>query len=205
METARQPGSALDATRTAASDGRLKEESRLLAWMAERASHSIETWLWRAATAATREDRLVALSTALELDPKHEGARLAMFKTLRRQLGDDPFLAYVDETDQLYQVQTASHVHVILPKGRACAERYPPAQPGPLRPAGRWLVLALLGLPPSGLGTLIFAPVVLVAALRLPASALSHQDQKRRRVLIAAALVLWLLGLLLGLLVWIHV
>jgi hypothetical protein len=130
---------------------------------------------------------------------------LAIHGALRRHLEDDAFLVYLGESNNTYEVETANHLRVIVPKERACPRPYPPPQPGPLRPAGRWLLLALVGLPPSGLGALIFAPVALLAALRLPASALSHQDQKRRQILIAAAVILWLLGLLFGLLVWIHI
>jgi hypothetical protein len=101
-------------------------------------------------------------------------------------------------------VHTADGHRVVVPKRRAAPKPYPPPEPGSLKPASRWLLLAVVGLLPSGLGALFAAPIALVSALRLPASDLGAQDRKRRRVLIVAALALWLLGLSLSLLVLIH-
>ena len=196
-----EPDGSLVAVRAAVRENNLERARRLLAELTEREPQNVEAWLWRAATAASREEALLALSTALELDPQHEGAQLAIYETLKRQLRDDPFLAYVAESEVAYRVQTARWVRVVVPKRRAVPRPYPNPEPGPLRPAARWFLLALVGL----LGTLLFAPLALFSALRLRASALGPTDRKRRRVLVAASLLLWFLGLLLGLLVVIHV
>ncbi|MFW6136388.1 MAG: hypothetical protein ACOC7N_06165, partial [Chloroflexota bacterium] len=172
--------------------------------IAAHASHTVEACLRRASAATAREDRLVALSQALALDPHHEAARRAMHEALERHLTDDAFLTYVGETDATYRVETPDGLRIVVPKRRAVPRPYPPTEPGPLRPASRWLLLALLGLLPSGLGTLLFAPIALFSALRLRPSTLRPKDQRRRRVFIAAALLLWILGLSLGLLVLIH-
>ncbi len=172
---------------------------------AERESQDVEAWLRRAAGAPTREARLLSLSIALELDPQHPVAQLAMYEALGRQLEADAFLAYVNETDWIYRVHTASRTPVVVPKMRAVPRPYPVPEPGPLHSASRWLRLAILGLLPSGLGTLLFAPMALFAALRVPAPTLSRKDQKRRRIFVAASSLLWAVGLLLGVLVLVHV
>lgn len=199
-----EPGTLLAQAKATASGGRREEAHQLLIQVTKRQPHSVEAWLWRAATAATREGELVGLSAALELDPENEQAQLAMYEALKRQLEDDAFVAYVDETDEVYQVQTADTDRVVVPKRRAAPRPYPPREPGPLRPVSRWLLLASVGLLPSGLGALLIAPIALFSALRLSPSALDHEDRKRRRVFIAAALILWILGLLLSLLILIH-
>ncbi|MFW6136043.1 MAG: hypothetical protein ACOC7N_04395 [Chloroflexota bacterium] len=194
----------LAAAKTTASEGRLEDAHRLLIQLTERQPHCVEAWLWRAATASSRQDELAALSTALQLDPRSERAGLAMYEALKRQLAHDAFLAYVRETDRMYQVRTPAGDRLAVPKRRVAPIPYPPPEPGPLRATSRWLLLALVGLLPSGLGALFVAPIALFSALRLRASALEREDRRRRRVFMAAALVIWILGLLLSLLVFIH-
>lgn len=196
--------SLLAGARATATEGSLRPSEREPAQATARQPQSVDAWLERAATAHTTEGKLVALSRALERDPHNQRARLAMVDTLRRHLRDDSFLAYVGETDAAYRVDTAGGQRIVVPKRRAHPKSHPPTEPTALRPTSRWLFLALLGLLPSGLGALLFAPIALFSALRLRPSALNHEDQRRRRVFIAAALAIWALGLLLGLLVLIH-
>lgn len=195
-ETAKTVERTPNTSQTAIGDERVKN--------AEPAPQDVDGLVLRAATAHTREEMLTDLSRAVELDPGHAVARQALYRTLKLQLDEDAFLAYLSEDERLYQVRTGADVPVQVPKERAVVPPYPPPQPGPLYPALRWLRLALIGLLPSGLGTLLFAPATLYALMNVHGSSLSKQDRNRRFIFAVVALGLWFLGLFLGAFAFIH-
>ncbi len=149
-----------------------------------------EAWLIRAQTAASREERLLCLSQAIRIDPSHPKAKQALYTNLKSDLEQDPFLAYVDETGQLYFVRDEEYLSLVVPKDRNIPESYPPERPEALRKAYRWLGWSVLGLALAGLGTLIFAPL----AFRLAASTSGQPLEKPDRV--RARLAFWLSFLL---------
>ncbi len=149
-----------------------------------------EAWLIRAQTAASREERLVCLSQAVRIDPNHPKAKQALYTNLKSELEQDPFLAYVDETGQVYFVRDEAYLSLVVPKDRGIPESYPPERPEALTKAYRWLGWSVLGLAAAGLGTLIFAPL----AFRLAASTSGQPLQKPDRV--RARLAFWLSVLL---------
>ena len=71
-------------------------------------------------TALRRQADEGVLDASLQLDPQDDGAQLGMYETLKRQLGDDPFLACASETDPVYSSAegAASAVRLALPPAR---------------------------------------------------------------------------------------
>jgi hypothetical protein len=172
----------------------------------QRKPDDAEAWLWRAATAESPEARMAYLSRALELDPDHPAARRAMYDGLQSQLQQDAFLAYLNETAELYQVETAGELTLLVPKNRAIPEPYPPP-PGTVRPlatAYRLLVLATIGLLPAGLGALILAPAAAASALRIWRQPSVGAVRARARVVFCLALAVWLAAVLMVFLLVLH-
>jgi hypothetical protein len=163
-----------------------------------------ERWMAHAETAETPKEALFYLNRALIADPKHPLARQRIHQALRRILKRDAFLAYVAEDDALYQVNTGDNLLLLVPKNRAVAEPYPRPQPSPLRPAYRWLTLAILGLPLAGLGALIGVPMVLLHILRARQRPLSPADRVRSSIVLGVTYLVALVGLLLVSLLMLH-
>lgn len=150
-----------------------------------------EGWLWRAMTTDTRAERLRCLSRALELSPEHEFVRNELYDALWALLEQEPALIYRDEADEVYYVRSAAGIDLAVPKRRETPAPYPPPDPPPLQPAYRWFVLALLGLLPAGLGTIVCAPIAAVHALRVQRDPEAGADAVRR-----AHFVVWGAGIL---------
>lgn len=155
-----------------------------------------QAWLWRAGTAASLEETIESLSRALTLNPANRLARQALYEAMQRLLRQDAFLAYLAETDDFYQVRTPTALEFAHPKDRARPEPFPPPGPPPAQAAFRWLGWALVGLVPAGVGTLICAPMAIVAAIRLLRRRPSRADRQRAWVVLGSALALWLVALL---------
>ena len=99
-----------------------------------------EVWLARAETAHSIEEKLFCLSRLHTLNPYYPAAQRKTYSILREMLREEPFLAYLDETENLYQVRNGPALAVTLPKYRAIPEPYPPPRPGPwpaAAPCGR--------------------------------------------------------------------
>ncbi len=151
----------------------------------------VMTWLRRAETAKTLPEVLAYLSQALFFNPRHPLARRKMYQSLQRLLQKDAFLTYVDETEGLYRVQTATGQPLVVSKERAVSPPYPPKEISLLQRAYHWLGWALLGLLPAGLGTLICAPIAVVLALLAWLQPLSPADSTRFKIVLLGATLLW--------------
>jgi hypothetical protein len=163
-----------------------------------------DAWLARARDAETRAERLVYLSRAVTLDPEQPLVRRLLQDTLQAQLDEDAFLAYQRENAEFYYLRTGDNIPVTIPKGRAVSLPYPPAAPSPLQPAFRRLRWALLGLLPAGIGAVIFAPLAARAAFLARQRPLSAADRVRSRVVLLASLLLFVIGLALLLVLFLH-
>ncbi len=152
-----------------------------------------QAWLWRAGTAESQEESIAALSQVLTLNPANAAARRGLYEAMQGLLRHDAFLAYLGETDDLYQVRTKQDFRFAHPKDRAAPEPFPPLEPSPTHAAQRWLVWALIGLLPAGLGALLCAPLAALAALRL----LRHptpSTRQRALIILWSAVAVWLIG-----------
>jgi hypothetical protein len=157
-----------------------------------------EAWLWRAGTADSLEETLAALSQVLTLNPANDAARQALYEAMQHLIREDAFLASIAETDGFYYVRTPTKLRFAHPKDRAVPELFPPSRPPPTRVVFRWLAWSLVGLVPAGLGTLVCAPLAMVAALRLLHQKPTKADRQRAWVALGIAAALWLLALLLA-------
>jgi hypothetical protein len=163
-----------------------------------------EAWLWRAVTAQSREESMSSLSRVLGLDPRHSIARRRLHTLLQPVLEEDAFLAYLNEDDKAYTLQTNAGLQLVVPKDRAAAEAYPARHRPALASAYRWLGLALAGLPFAGLATLICAPIAGLRAFLALQHPLAKADRVRAMVLLGLAAVLWACGLVLSGLYLLH-
>jgi hypothetical protein len=167
---------------------------------------SIEAWLLRATLAPSVEERIASVNRLNELAPGYQDKYNLAFYALKELLDQDPFLRYLEETDELYRVINADRMVLSIPKKRTPANSPPPDQspPGPLKGAYRWLVLAIIGLLLAGIGTVIFAPLAVLAALQAQESMQSHSERVKSTVIAIAACVLFMIGVLFSILFILH-
>ena len=143
----------------------------------------------------TLEESVTALNQVLESNPENVVARQELYETMQQLLHKDAFLAYQGETDVIYKICTLSEFQFIHPKDRAMAELFPPQNFSPARTAIHWLGWAVVGLIPAGLGTLIIAPLAVIAAVKLLRQPVELIDRRRAWVVIGGSIVLWLIAL----------
>ena len=143
----------------------------------------------------TLEESVTTLNQVLELNPEDTNARQTLYETMQQLLRKDAFLAYQGETDVIYKIRTLAEFEFMHPKDRAMAELFPPQDPPPARTAIHWLGWSLVGLIPAGLGTLVFAPLAVIAAIKLLGQQAILIDRRRAWIVIGGATVLWLIAL----------
>ena len=152
-------------------------------------------WYLRSQNAPSREEQLMCLSHAYSLDPDHLEAKKDLRAAVHTLLKQEPFLAYVYETEQFYQVRSGRDLLINVPKDRAFETPYLKKKPGVAQPAFRWLMFALVALFLGGVGAVIFAPVAAFQALRLQASAPTDGERTRLLIVFILAVIIWLLAI----------
>ena len=143
----------------------------------------------------TLEESVTALNRELALSPENTVVRQALYETMQQLLRKDAFLAYQGETNVNYKVCTFAEFQFIHPKDRALAELFPPQNFPPAHTAMNWLGWSVVGLIPAGLGTLVFAPLAVVAGIKLLRQQAVLIDHRRAWVVISGAIALWLIAL----------
>lgn len=143
----------------------------------------------------TLEESVTALNQVLESNPENIIARQTLYETMQQLLRKDAFLGYQGETDVIYKIRTLDEFQFIHPKDRAMAELFPPQNVPPARSAINWMGWAVVGLIPAGLGTLIIAPLAMIAAIKLLSQKVESIDRRRAWIVIIGAIVLWLIAL----------
>ena len=149
-------------------------------------------WYLRAQTAQSSEEQLMCLSRAYSLDPAYADPKKELRGAVQMLLKQEPFLAYVSETEEFYQVRSGRDMLINIPKNRTFEMPYLKRAPGLAKPAFRWLSLALLALLLGGVGAVVFAPVAAFQALRLQASAPTREDRVRLLIVFILAVMVWL-------------
>lgn len=152
-------------------------------------------WYSRSRHAPSHEEQLMCLSRAYALDTKRPEARTELRNAVQELLQKEPFLAYVYETPELYQVRSGRDLLVNIPKNRAYETPYLKRNPGPVAPAYRWLYFSLMGLLVGGVGAVLFAPIAVFQALRLQSTSLSHADHVRAWVILVFSVIIWLVAI----------
>lgn len=149
-------------------------------------------WYLRAQTAPSTEEQLMCLSRAYSLDPAFPDTKKELRTAIQTLLKQEPFLAYVHETEEFYQVRSGRDLLINIPKNRTFETPYLKKAPGLAKPAFRWLSLSLLALVLGGVGAVLFAPIAAFQALRLQASAPSRGDRVRLLIVFILAVIIWL-------------
>jgi hypothetical protein len=146
-------------------------------------------------TGRSLEESVSTLTETLESNPENVAARRKLYETMQQLLRKDAFLAYQGETDVLYKICTLAEHKFVHPKDRAQVEPFPPKNTPPARTAINWLGWSLVGLIPSGLGTLVIAPLAINAAIKLLGQQVESIDRRRAWIVITVAILLWLIAL----------
>lgn len=187
-------------------EGRKEHAYRTSVQATQIAPASIEAWLLRATLAPSLNEKMISVNRLNELAPNFQDRYNVAFFALKEALEQNPFLAYLEETDELYRVLNAERVVLSIPKKRAPVNSAPPeeAPSGPLRTASRWLKISILGLFLAGIGTVIFAPLTALAAIQAGQAGTSHNERVRSVVILIASFVLFIVGLSFSLLFVLH-
>jgi hypothetical protein len=165
---------------------------------------NIEAWLLRAALAPSLEERVICVNHLNELGTDHQDRHNIAFFTIKEWLDRDPFLAYLEETEELYRATNADHMVLSIQKRRAPVESSLPQASIRLKAAYRWLVIAIIGLMFAGIGTLIFAPLAALAAMLAGPSLQSRSDRLNSTIVLFLAIILFLIGSIFSLLFVLH-
>jgi len=168
------------------------------------APDNIDAWLLRVALSPSFEERLLCVNRLNELAPDHHDRYNLGYFTLKELLDKNPFLAYLEETETLYRVMNGDHMVVSIRKKRAASNPSMLEPPSPLKPANRWLIMAILGLMFAGLGTLIFAPLAALTAIQIGQAPLTRSDQINSVIVLILAVALFLVGIIFSLLFIVH-
>jgi hypothetical protein len=184
-------------------DGNSQSAYELSLQATQAAPENIDAWLLRATLAGSLEERIICVNRLNELAPNFQDRHNVAFFALKEVLAQDPFLAYLEETGEFYRAINGDHV-LNIPKKRAPIDPFPPEKPhsSPLKAAYRLLTVAILGLLLAGIGTVVFAPLAAVAAIRAPTR--SRAEQIGSLIVFIVSLLLFLLGLFFSILFVLH-
>lgn len=145
------------------------------------------------------------LKQAYLFDVKNPSGQFLADKTIWTLLKQNPYLEYAVENEKVYVISDGAEYTFVIPKDRNSPELYRPRNQTPLDKAFVLLVWAFFGLSLAGLGTLLFAPLAIIQALRAYRSRpVSRADQIRVGVVITLALSLLLGALNLAYLFYLH-
>ena len=149
-------------------------------------------WYLRSRAAASSEEQLMCLSRAYSLDPNFPDVKKELRISVQTLLKQEPFLAYVHETQDFYQVRSGRDLLINIPKNRNFEIPYLKKAPGIAKQAFRWLSFSMLALVLGGVGAVFLAPVAAFQALRLQASAPARGDRVRLLIVFILAVIIWL-------------
>lgn len=149
-------------------------------------------WYLRGQSAPSTEERLMCLSRAYSLDSNDPGIQDALRAAVHTLLKQEPFLAYVYETENFYQVRSGRDLLINIPKNRTFEIPYLKKKPGLTQAAFRWLSFSVLALFLGGVGAVLLAPIAAFQALRLQASSPSRGDRVRLWIVLILSMIVWL-------------
>src|SRR5262245_36014193 len=86
-------------------------------------------WALRTEFAPSLEEKIACMNRLNELRPDQHGRHNSNFYFLKELFDRDPFLAYMDETQELYHVLNKDLMVLRIPKMRKADQPYPPERP----------------------------------------------------------------------------
>jgi hypothetical protein len=149
-------------------------------------------WYLRSQAAPSPEEQLMCLSRAYSLDTAYPDAKKELRTAVQALLKQEPFLAFVHETEEFYQVRSGRDLLINIPKNRVFEKPYLQKTPGLAGPAFVWLYLSLFALLLGGVGAVLLAPITAFQALRLQASSPSRGDRVRLWIVFILSVIIWL-------------
>ena len=152
-------------------------------------------WYWRAQAAPSTEEQLMCLSRAYSLDSTASETKKELRTAIHGLLKQEPFLAYVHETEEFYQVRSGRDLLINIPKNRVFETPYLKKAPGHAKSAFRWLSLSLFFLLLGGVGAVLLAPMTAFQALRLRVLSRTRSDQIRSWIVFGLAVIIWLVAI----------
>lgn len=165
---------------------------------------NFEVWLARANLAPSLDEKILCMNRLNELEPDQQDRHHFTFFALNEILDRDPFLAYLEETEDLYRVHNAEYKVLSIPKKRSATRRFSHDGVERLAAAKRYLLLAIFGLLLAGIGTLIFAPLAAWQAWEAGQTTRSRTGQVRSLIIMTASSIVFLLGLFFGFIFTLH-
>lgn len=159
------------------------------------ARDELDQWLEISRKSQDDSSALDYAQRAVTIKPEDPRVYAILQQKLFKRLKQDPFIAFLAQTDQKYVVTLRSSRPLVVPKSRNGGESYPDEQ----RSEGErvlgmlWWVLA--GLIPAGVGALILSPLVAGRALEV---LFRRSSDARDRRLAWVAMLLAALGGCLG-------
>ena len=145
------------------------------------------------------------LKQAYLFDVKNPSGQFLADKTIWSLLKQNPYLEYGAENEQVYVISDGAEFSLVIPKDRNSPEAYRARKGRPLDKAFVLLGWAFLGWALAGLGTLIFAPLAIIQALRTYQSGpVSRVDHIRVAIVIVMAVLLLIGALNLTYLFYLH-
>ena len=152
-------------------------------------------WYARSQSAPSTEEQLMCLSRAYSLDPNYLDTQKELRAAVHTLLKQEPFLAYVHETEAFYQVRSGRDLLINIPKNRVFERPYLRKARGLAEPAFRWLTLSLLALFLGGVGAVLLAPFTAFQALRLQTVSGSRSDRIRLWIVFSLSVIIWLISI----------
>jgi hypothetical protein len=152
-------------------------------------------WYLRARAAPSTEEQLMCLSRAYSLNSTSAETKKELRTAIHGLLKQEPFLAYVHETEEFYQVRSGRDLLINIPKNRVFERPYLQKIPGLAGPAFRWLTLSLLVLFLGGVGAVLLAPFTAFQALRLQTVSHSRSDRIRLWIVFGLSVIIWLMSI----------
>ena len=152
-------------------------------------------WYLRSQSAPSTEEQLMCLSRAYSLDSTTPETRKELRTAIHRLLKQEPFLAYVYETDKYYQVRSGRELLINVPKDRAFEIPFLQKKPGLAKPAFWWLSLTLIALALGGVGAVLLAPITVFQVLRLQAASPAQSDRIRLWIVLILSVIIWLIAI----------
>jgi hypothetical protein len=153
------------------------------------------TWYLRAQAAPSHEEKLMCLSRSFALDTRRPEAKAELRGAVQDLLKKEPFLAYVYETQELYQVRSGRDLLVNIPKDRAFETPYLQRRPGPTQPVFKWFYASLIGLILGGVAAVFLAPIAVFQGLRLLTTPLLPGDRFRLWIILVLSGFIWIIAI----------
>jgi hypothetical protein len=196
----------IDESEKALREGNREHAYQLSLQATKVAPDNIDGWLFCATLAPSLAERVFCVNHLNELAPGYQDRHGIAFFAFKELFDEKPYLAYLAETDELYRVINTDRVVLSIPKKRAPFELYPPKQTtaSPLRLAYRWLIMSIVGLLMAGIGTVVFAPMAAVAAIRAEHSLGTREERAKAMIVILASSGLFMIGVLFTILFALH-